>query len=262
MQQSFVYQFQKQGRVVGRGVPVVVCRPKTAKRVVVRPQAAAVELQHSTTEKTSHQSKEKVDENELDQFSKKQATKGKSLSSVQMQKLLTLICDGTEFAQLDLQIGEFELKLKRSKGGAVGQVNNVQEGVAVADSSSSEAASSVSSVDQSILASVDFTESEDEILAATLLPISAPKVGVLRRGRYVKGKRIGKADLINEGDEVKKGQVVCYIEQLGTHIPVEAPQAGEVVMILEDGTPVEYLQSVAEIAPFFGGHIIGDRKYA
>eukprot|EP01026_Neomeris_dumetosa_P033208 TRINITY_DN26451_c0_g1_i4.p2 TRINITY_DN26451_c0_g1~~TRINITY_DN26451_c0_g1_i4.p2 ORF type:complete len:123 (+),score=26.04 TRINITY_DN26451_c0_g1_i4:31-369(+) len=112
------------------------------------------------------------------------------------------------------------------------------------------------------MSSVDFLESEDEILAATLLPVAAPKVGVLRRGRYVKGKRIGKGDLINEGDEVKKGQVMCYVEQLGTHIPVEAPQAGEVVMIFEDGTPVEYLQSVAEIAPFFGGHIIGDKKYA
>jgi biotin carboxyl carrier protein len=44
---------------------------------------------------------------------------------------------------------------------------------------------------------------------------------------------------------------------------MQAPQAGEVVSFkLEDGDPVEYKQVVVELAPFFGGHIIGDSKYA
>lgn len=54
-----------------------------------------------------------------------------------------------------------------------------------------------------------------------------------------------------------------YVEQLGTFMPIEAPQAGELVAFLvEEGSPVEYRQPVAEIAPFFGGHIIGDSKHA
>ena len=54
-----------------------------------------------------------------------------------------------------------------------------------------------------------------------------------------------------------------YVEQLGTFMPIEAPQAGELVAFLVDeGSPVEYRQPVAEIAPFFGGHIIGDSKHA
>ena len=54
-----------------------------------------------------------------------------------------------------------------------------------------------------------------------------------------------------------------YVEQLGTFMPIEAPQAGELVAFLVDeGNPVEYRQPVAEIAPFFGGHIIGDSKHA
>lgn len=62
---------------------------------------------------------------------------------------------------------------------------------------------------------------------------------------------------------MKKGQVLAYVEQLGTHWPVESPQAGELISFLvEEGDAVEYQQSVAEIAPFFGGHIIGDSKYA
>lgn len=44
---------------------------------------------------------------------------------------------------------------------------------------------------------------------------------------------------------------------------LQTPQAGEVVkFVVEDGSPVEYQQLVVEIAPFFGGHIIGDKKYA
>ena len=53
------------------------------------------------------------------------------------------------------------------------------------------------------------------------------------------------------------------MEQLGTFIPLECPQAGELVAFLADeGAPVEYGEPVVEIAPFFGGHIIGDSKHA
>lgn len=37
--------------------------------------------------------------------------------------------------------------------------------------------------------------------------------------------------------------------------------AGEVVALLvSEGEPVEYDQEVITLAPFFGGHIIGDAK--
>lgn len=45
-------------------------------------------------------------------------------------------------------------------------------------------------------------------------------------------------------------------------VGVQAPQAGEIVaFVAEEGQPVEYGETVVELAPFFGGHIIGDRKY-
>lgn len=44
---------------------------------------------------------------------------------------------------------------------------------------------------------------------------------------------------------------------------MQSPQAGEIVsFVVEDGKPVEYGEAVLELAPFFGGHIIGDRKFA
>lgn len=43
---------------------------------------------------------------------------------------------------------------------------------------------------------------------------------------------------------------------------VQAPQAGEIASFrIEDGKAVEYKEVIVEIAPFFGGHIIGDKKY-
>ena len=43
----------------------------------------------------------------------------------------------------------------------------------------------------------------------------------------------------------------------------QAPQAGEIVaFIADEGTAVEYMQPIMELVPFFGGHIIGERKYA
>lgn len=77
----------------------------------------------------------------------------------------------------------------------------------------------------------------------------------MRTSRYVKGKKVGKGPLVSVGDQVKKGQAIYFVEQLGTHVAVEAPQGGEVVALFkEDGDPVEYAEEVAQISPFFGGN--------
>ena len=44
---------------------------------------------------------------------------------------------------------------------------------------------------------------------------------------------------------------------------MQSQQAGEIVAFVGDeGASVEYKQPLLEIAPFFGGHIIGDKKWA
>ena len=44
---------------------------------------------------------------------------------------------------------------------------------------------------------------------------------------------------------------------------LQAPQAGEAVeFLIEEGKPVEFREEVVSLAPFFGGHIIGDAKYS
>jgi len=115
------------------------------------------------------------------------------------------------------------------------------------------------SVDGADLSSDEASRADE----AAFLYVTSPKVGVFRRGKYAAGKRIGKALCVEgPGATLKRGQTVGYVEQLGTFVPVEAPQAGEVLAVLGDGEAVEYQQEVVKLAPFFGGHIIGEAKYA
>lgn len=75
----------------------------------------------------------------------------------------------------------------------------------------------------------------------------------MRRGRYVKGKQVGKGPVVEVGDVIKRGQTLCYVEQLGTHWPVEASTAGELISFeVDEGGPVEYKQVVAYVRPDFG----------
>lgn len=183
---------------------------------------------------------------------------GLSIFLLQVEDLLTVLCEETDIAEVELKMGGFKMKVRRSlKGAAAAPAAAAAAPVAAAPA----VAPAYTSSDPSFDAEASYDESDD--VDGSVLAITAPKVGTLRRGRFIKGKQIGKANVVEIGDTVKKGQVIAYIEQLGTHWPVECPQAGEIVsFIVDDGEAVEYLQPVVEISPFFGGHIIGDSKYA
>ena len=175
--------------------------------------------------------------------------------------MLNVLCEETDIAQVELKMGGFKLKVRRSLTGGQG----ASAGVAALPTpmAASMAAAPLAPAPASAAPVSDPESSLDEDDDGSMVAISAPKVGVLRRGRYVKGKQVGKGPVVEVGDTVKMGQILCYIEQLGTHWPVECPQAGEITAFLvEEGEAVEYKQTVVEISPFFGGHIIGDSKYA
>mmetsp|Transcript_24519 Transcript_24519/g.66887 ORF Transcript_24519/g.66887 Transcript_24519/m.66887 type:complete len:184 (-) Transcript_24519:546-1097(-) len=169
----------------------------------------------------------------------------------QVESFLSQLVNHTDIAEMNLQVGSFELRVKRSIGGA--------------------AAAAAAAAPQTVVIKeappppqpLDSVKSMDESMDESLVYVSSPKVGIFTRGKYVGGKRVGKGNVANKGDQLKKGQTLGYVEQLGTYVPVEAPQAGEVVdFLVEEGAPVEYKQTIVEMAPFFGGHIIGDSKYA
>lgn len=202
-----------------------------------------------------------------------EADDGRGLSTEQVAQLMDLVCNETDVAEIDLEMGNFQLHVRRRVDASAGSASRP----AAAASANSAVLGSTSNFDfppeeldkfkedhnlngGSAGASAD---SDEDDYSENLVYVSSPKVGILRRGKYFKGKKVGKGNAVNEGDKVKKGQTVAYIEQLGTFVPVESPQAGEAVeFLIEEGKPVEFREEVVSLAPFFGGHIIGDAKYS
>mmetsp|Transcript_912 Transcript_912/g.2438 ORF Transcript_912/g.2438 Transcript_912/m.2438 type:complete len:244 (-) Transcript_912:178-909(-) len=172
-----------------------------------------------------------------------------TFSSKQVTDFLRTVVEETEFVDIELQIGTFELKVKRNVNAAPG------EAVLVA-APAAEAAAPAQAIVEESPAAVTPPSAPLQSVDESMVLVVSNKVGIFRRGRYAAGKRVGKGNVIELGDQVKKGSPVGFIEQLGTHFPVEAPQTGELARFkLEDGAPVEYGQIVAEVAPFFGGEL-------
>lgn len=179
------------------------------------------------------------------------------VSSKQVATFLSTLVEHTDIAELHLQVGSFDLKVRRSLASTPAPQASYPTPIPTSAPLNSMGSVDFSSV--STAESLPTVESMDE----SLVYVTSPKVGIFCRGKYAGGKRLGKGNMVNVGDQVKKGQPLGYVEQLGTHFPIESPQAGEISkFMLEDGAPVEYQQVVVEIAPFFGGHIIGDMKHA
>ncbi len=183
---------------------------------------------------------------------------GETLSTQQVEMLLNILCEETDIAEIELKLDGFKMKVRRSLNG-LASTSPAPAAEPAPAPAAAQAAASAPTVPPSYDSDSD-GEADDY---GSQIAVKAPKVGVMRRGRYLKGKQIGKAPVVEEGATVKKGQPLCYIEQLGTFWPVESPQAGEVgAFLVDEGEAVEYLEEIVDMAPFFGGHIIGDSKYA
>lgn len=179
-------------------------------------------------------------------------------STQEVQQLLNTIVTDTEIAEMELQVGTFKLRVRRSI--------DSPEAPAPAPVVYAAAAPAAAPAAAAAAAAAPYISMEDpqyESLDEAKVYVTVPKVGVFRRGRYAGGKKVGKGNLANVGDTVKKGQTLGYVEQLGTFVDVKAPQAGEITAYkAEDGDAVEYKEVVVELAPFFSGHIIGEAKHA
>jgi len=198
-------------------------------------------------------------------------------NAFEVRSLLMKVCDETEIAELRLKVGPFMLHMKRhlekAKESALAVVHTEAAPVAPlsppaapvpskskVDSTPVHSPSSKASNGTSSMGMISSFNSKPATLfrllvAAAdegLLFITSPKVGYFRKGRNVKGKR-GKP-LCEEGQVIREGQVVCYLEQLGTQQPVEAEMSGEVMKVLwEDGEPVGYGDPLIAIRPSFPG---------
>ncbi|XP_075100954.1 uncharacterized protein LOC107831120 [Nicotiana tabacum] len=167
-------------------------------------------------------------------------------NSYEVESLLTEICDTTSIAEVELKLGGFHLYVKRDLTGpsttslpAISNPVNIHSSVEVADSNGSASSSSLA-----------ITKSSPPSDGISILYVM--QVGYFRRSRTIKGKRAPPS--CKEKQQVKEGQVVCFIEQLGGELPVESDVSGEVIKILQkDGEPVGYGDPLISILPSFPG---------
>lgn len=212
---------------------------------------------------------EKVDEVE-DMAVLKDNNHSLTPNSFEVHSLLMEVCDETSIAELELKVGEFKLHVKRDVGKLKGSAPAVAVAPPVPSKPMMESAPAISTPVVSSPAPKSPSLSTAALLASPasksgsrfglleaaadegLHFVTSPKVGLFRKSRVVKGKS-GRL-LCEEGQIVKKGQVVCYVEQLGTQQPVEAENSGEVMKILcKEGEPVGYGDPLIAIRPSFPG---------
>ncbi|KAH7666779.1 Biotin/lipoyl attachment domain-containing protein [Dioscorea alata] len=86
----------------------------------------------------------------------------------------------------------------------------------------------------------------------TYVLVASPTVGSFRRARTLKGKR--QPPSCKEGDMIKDGQVIGYLDQFGNELPIRSDVAGEVLKILyQDGEAVGYGDPLIAVLPAFPG---------
>ncbi|KAG6393595.1 hypothetical protein SASPL_147839 [Salvia splendens] len=168
--------------------------------------------------------------------------------------LLTEVCDETKIAELKVKLGAFEIHMKRNIDGPpipAPVVPHATESSAPSkpavppppSKSSAEKVSSftnVSAEKAAKLAALDASGSSGYVI------VSSPTVGSFRRARTLKGKKQPPA--CKEGDLIKEGQVIGFLDQFGSELPVKSDVAGEVLKLLfSDGginTSVSYFSKI------------------
>ncbi|CAA7024007.1 unnamed protein product [Microthlaspi erraticum] len=165
----------------------------------------------------------------------------------EVEALVTEICDSSSIAEFELKLGGFRLYVARNLSDKSSQPQ--QFPAVVAANTTTENLDSNGSASSTSLA---ITKPASSAADQGLMILRSPKVGFFRRSKTIKGKRTPSS--CKEKDQVKEGQILCYIEQLGGQFPIESDVTGEVVKILrEDGEPVGYNDALISILPSFPG---------
>ncbi|KAF5184907.1 biotin/lipoyl attachment domain-containing protein [Thalictrum thalictroides] len=185
------------------------------------------------------------------------------------EELVLEVCDETDVAELKLKIGDFEMNLKRNIGAITSPAPVVSHSVPAAvpskptvESASASSSSSATPSKSSPEKTSPFknVSSEKSIKLASLeasgsngyVIVSSPSVGSFRTGRTLKGKK--QPPLCKVGDLVKEGQIIGYLDQFGSELPLRSDVSGEVLKLLySDGEAIGYGDPLMAVLPSFHG---------
>ncbi|KAI5434001.1 uncharacterized protein LOC127118107 isoform X1 [Lathyrus oleraceus] len=178
------------------------------------------------------------------------------------EALLLDICDETQIAEVKLKVGEFEMHMKRSMGVADAPISDISQATPspvptklIVESTTSTPPPKPSPGKTNPFVN-EFHDKSPKLAALeasktkNYLLVESPMVGLFRRGKTVKGNR--QPPICKEGDIIKDGQVIGYLDQCGTSLPVKSNVAGEVLKILfQDEEAVAYGDPLIAVSPAF-----------
>jgi biotin carboxyl carrier protein len=183
------------------------------------------------------------------------------------EALVLAVCDETEIAELKMKIGDFEMHVKRNIGATKAPLSNISPTTPPpiptkpmdvsapatpppsAPKSTSEKATPFANVSFGKVPKLAALEASG---ATNYVLVSSPTVGSFRKNRTIKGKK--QPVNCKEGDVIKDGQVIGYLDQFGTELPVKSNVDGEVLKILfDDGDAVGYGDPLIAVLPAFHG---------
>lgn len=181
------------------------------------------------------------------------------------ETLLTEVCDETKIAELKVKFGAFEIHMKRNIDTPAAPAPAYLQATALpVPSTPKESASappppppkaSVEKVGPFTNVSVEKATKLAALEASGAtgyVIVSSPTVGSFRRARTLKGKKQPPA--CKEGDVIKEGQTIGFLDQFGTELPVKADVSGEVLKLLyADGEAVGYGDPLIAVLPSFHG---------
>ncbi|KAB5538647.1 hypothetical protein DKX38_016180 [Salix brachista] len=178
------------------------------------------------------------------------------------EALILDVCDETEVAELKLKVGDFEMHLKRNTGVAKHPFTSSTPPPPPIPTSPMEVSAAVSPAPSPSKSSVEKTTPFTNVSfrnssklaaleasgASGYVLVASPTVGSFRSNRTVKGKKqspickegdetlfkLGRFTVNVEGNVIKEGQVIGYLDQFGTELPVKSDVAGEVLKLLFD----------------------------
>ena len=89
------------------------------------------------------------------------------------------------------------------------------------------------------------TKTEVEAVASKLIEIKSPMIGT-----FYRSSSPDKPSLVDVGDDISAGKVICILEAMKLFNEIEAEISGKIVKVLvEDATPVEYDQPLFLVEP-------------
>lgn len=183
------------------------------------------------------------------------------------EALILEVCDETDVAELKLKVGDFEMHLRRNVGvtnppmpviaptapPTVSAKPPVESAPAAPPSLPPKPSQEkISPFTKSLLEKPSKLRALEASGANAYVLVSSPTVGSFRTGRTLKGKR--QPPVCKEGDVIKEGQVIGYLDQFGSELPVKSDTAGEVLkVIFNDGEAVGYGDPLVAVLPSFHG---------